>query len=87
MARVHPRTVQQHSKLPFKVLRDPEEMVMELGGGEEDTDGDQRCLMQPPGQPGPAGQELTERSRKYSSVRRESIGTSTVVRGKGLTAT
>ena len=42
-----------------------------------------RDVKQPPGRPGPAGQGHTERSRKYSSVRRDSIGTSTVVRGRG----
>ena len=39
--------------------------------------------MQPTGRPGPAGQGRAERPRKYSSVRRESRGTSTFVRGKG----
>ena len=47
--------------------------------GGEDKERDQRRLKQPPGRPGPAGQGRAERSRKYSSVRRESVGTSTVV--------
>ena len=38
---------------------------------------------QPTGRPGPAGQGRSEQQRKYSSVRRESRGKSTVVRGKG----
>ena len=52
-------------------------------GGGEDKDRVQRRLEQQPGRPGPAGQGRTERSRKYASVRRERIGTSTVVQGKG----
>ena len=51
------------------------------GGG--DKGGYQKRLKQLPGRPDPAGQGCTERSLKYSSVRREIIGTSTIVRGKG----
>ena len=63
VAWVHPRTVQQHSRLPFKGLRDPENMAMESGGGGGHGRGPER-LRQPPGRPGQAGQGRAERSRK-----------------------
>ena len=58
-------------------------MTMEQGRGGGGKVWGPATSKQPELRPDPAGQGRAERQRKYSPVRRESRGTSMVVRGKG----
>ena len=82
VARVCPQTAQQ-CYLPCVGYYGPRRWwPMNREGGQGHRRG-LETVMNPTGRPGPAGWGRAERPQKYSSVRREGIGTRTVVRGKG----